>query len=310
MKDYQKIAWWNLNKFCNFNCDYCFSPKEFRENIIYNGKEDKLDTIVEFFDKTGFTWLINMSGGEPFLYPNFIDLCKKLTNKHYISINTNLSNNQINHFCKKINPEKVEFINCSFHYLERKKRGLIKEFIDRVNLLKRNDFNIYVTQVMWPPIIDQFDEIIELFKKENINVLPEFFRGNYNKKVYPNSYVKSEKEEILDYLHRIDFKNVLRNHGKYAERWAKTIAGLPTFKGLDCGAGFDSIYIEFDGTIKRCSSENTKLGNLFSQKCQLLNRPSKCNSKFCECPIEGIMSAFGNPKIKRRIFINFLQNEF
>lgn len=66
--------------------------------------------VLDGFERTGLTWLVHMSGGEPFYFPHFTELCQGLTEKHSISINTNLSHRDVIHFARAVNPQKVEFI--------------------------------------------------------------------------------------------------------------------------------------------------------------------------------------------------------
>ena len=81
------LADWELNIFCNFSCEYCFYSKDRKAKDKKYAGHENIEQIVDFFDKSDRTWLIHMSGGEPFIHPRFIELCSKLTKKHYISIN-------------------------------------------------------------------------------------------------------------------------------------------------------------------------------------------------------------------------------
>jgi len=98
------IADWALNKYCNFSCPYCFVSMEDRRQITYRGNDAQ--RIISSFNNSGKIWLIHMSGGEPLLHPDFVDLCKGLTERHYISMNTNLSRQSVYDFCEKIDPKE------------------------------------------------------------------------------------------------------------------------------------------------------------------------------------------------------------
>jgi len=59
----------------------------------------------------GKNWTVHISGGEPFLYPDFIDICRELTNEFRIKVNSTLSlGKQVREFSSVINPDKVELI--------------------------------------------------------------------------------------------------------------------------------------------------------------------------------------------------------
>ena len=77
---------------------------------------------AEGFDSTGKTWLLHINGGEPSIYPGFINLCSSLSRNHYLSINSNLSGNCVEAFAETIDPKRVHFINAALHYVEREKK--------------------------------------------------------------------------------------------------------------------------------------------------------------------------------------------
>ncbi|VVB84497.1 Coenzyme PQQ synthesis protein E [uncultured archaeon] len=83
--EYDVLANWEINKLCNFRCKYCFNPDEIKQNPEFRGHE--LTKIIDGFNNLGPVFLIHMSGGEPFLHPDFVELCTGLTKKHCISIN-------------------------------------------------------------------------------------------------------------------------------------------------------------------------------------------------------------------------------
>lgn len=70
---------WEINKNCNFKCDYCINKKDTKPPLKISNAE-----IISAFNITKKNWFINITGGEPFLFPGFIDLVSSLTlKKHY-----------------------------------------------------------------------------------------------------------------------------------------------------------------------------------------------------------------------------------
>ncbi|MBD3238300.1 MAG: hypothetical protein GF332_01510 [Candidatus Moranbacteria bacterium] len=101
----RKTAWnivENIPKFNPFRTKI-FSPEEVRA----------------FLDGTKKTWRIYLSGGEPFIYPNFIETVKELTQNHRVVLYTNLST-QIDRLVKEIDPKKIDFVYASLHWGERR----------------------------------------------------------------------------------------------------------------------------------------------------------------------------------------------
>ena len=292
---YDILADWNLNTSCNFNCLYCCIDTRQR-NI--HGSND-IQKIVSSFNSFGKIWLIHMSGGEPFLHPYFINLCKGLTDKNFISINTNLSSNLVYDFCQAIDPARVSFVHCSLHISEREKKGLVDDFIEKVKLLDNSGFKVYVTQVMVPPIIQRFHEIFAFFKRKGILIRPKNLKHRYRFQEYPQSYTKEEKEIILHFIDLIAEED--RHSGislghidpDIDRLW---IDGYASFRGLPCAAGKEFVFINVEGNIRRCNSDQKILGNIHLGRMELFEVDMPCRTKICICPYYGFTFSKGQAK--------------
>jgi MoaA/NifB/PqqE/SkfB family radical SAM enzyme len=311
MMKFDVIADWTLNKFCNFSCPYCYVPVKDRRNKTYKGND--VQRIINSFNNSGKIWLVHMSGGEPFFHPDFIDLCKGLTEKHCISLNTNISNPLVYDFCENIDPKKVSFVHCSLHITERENQKLLDDFIEKVRVLEQATFNVFITQVMWPPILDSFNQTFEFFKKKGILVRPKLFRGNYRWKDYPQSYSEREKSTILYFMKLIGEtdsqtgKAMGHINPDLDKLW---IDGYVSFRNLPCLAGVKSVAIDFNGNIKRCHSDPTNLGNIYQGEFKLFENAHRCKAKICGCPYYGFSFASGKHKtVKSRIPL-FIQRMF
>lgn len=76
-----------------------------------------------------------MSGGEPFLFPNFVKFCKELAKNHYVNINANFSLPNVKEFAKEIDSNKVIGIYAALHILERERLKIpIQDFAGNVVL--------------------------------------------------------------------------------------------------------------------------------------------------------------------------------
>lgn len=305
------IADWTLNKFCNFSCPYCYVSMKDRREITYKG--NYVQRIINSFNNSGKIWLLHMSGGEPFFHPDFVDLCKGLTKRHYISVNTNLSRQPVYAFCEKIDPKRVSFVHCSLHITERENQKLINDFIEKVRVLKQATFNVFITQVMWPPIVDRFNQIFEFFKKEGMLVRPKLFRGIYRSKEYPQSYSGREKSTILHFMKLIGEadsqpgKAMGHINPDLDKLW---INGNVSFRNLPCLAGVKFVAINFNGNIRRCQSDAMNLGNIFQGKFKLLENEHLCKARICCCPYYGFIFASGKHKIVRSRLPLFIQKIF
>lgn len=294
---YDLLADWMLNLYCNFSCPYCFwSTDERLKDKNFLGHEN-IDQIVDFFDKSGKTWLIHMSGGEPFIHPRYVELCKKLTKKHFISINTNLTLNTVYDFINEIDPSRVAFLHCALHYNERVKRHKVDLFVDKYKKLRDAGFNAYVTQVFNPPVIPLFQKIAKEFQKEKIIIRPKSFRGLYENKQYPQQYTKEERALFNKYSLLADKHEKIGATHVDPNLDRDFIVGDLTFKGMKCGAGRDFVYIRFNGDIVRCHASNKIMGNMFEGTLDLAKDAEVCPFVVCPCPYYGLRFTEGKPKI-------------
>ena len=304
---------WQINNFCNFDCVYCWlHGKNWAKGERFIGINDT-QKIINGFNRTGLKLLIHMSGGEPFFFPNFVNLCQELTKKHFISINTNLTHKDTFRFTEIINPEKVNFLHCSLHIQERGKTNKIKDFIKKYKLLQNQGFHVFASYLMYPHLIKQFKKDYVRFKSEGILLKPKVFWGNCARfkiidlaifrkmrhffgKHYPESYSAKQKNLIKSYINTSNYdENINVKIKKYPIKRTIDLAldknwlnKLPSFKGKNCLAGKKFVKMDQDGQVYRCNDEHHHyLGNLFSDKVKLFNKILKCSVDTCSCPYVG-----------------------
>ncbi len=298
---------WSLHKTCNFLCEYCFHTSKVRlekKFVSFNkiesaiNKLNRLDKIITF----------TLTGGEPFLHPQFIDMCKALSKKHYFSIITNLSTDNIIQFSKEINPENVISIYASLHYNFRKRKESISSFINSVKRLRDAGFNVVVDQVMTPPVIKQIEIILTDFEKEKIEIIPTAFKGLHRGRDYPPSYSEKEKEIILTMKNKLksmdseisnNSSKILKN--KYKNEFNTDIANIDgwlSWHNKICYTGNVFINIRPNGDVHRCTAAKTKLGNIYNDpNFNLIDKPLPCAEKICSCFWQGLKYARDEPVI-------------
>ena len=277
--EYDIEADWVIGLLCNFNCEYCISHtgKKYQD-------QDTGNRFIEFFNLSGKRWLLHITGGEPFLYPNFIELCVLLTRNHKINLNTNLSSSLVYDFARIIDPSKVTFINIGLHIVEREKYDLINDFIDKYKYLKDKGFSLIVSYVMYPALISRFEKDYEYFKSLGIIVSPKSLRGVFFGKRFPEAYTATEKKAFSKY------SLTAENEAGSGEFLTEPIINLsldrkfveksPNYKGKMCLAGKDFVRIFPDGKITRCDKK-TVIGNVFDKKLELYSKARICDTFSC-----------------------------
>ena len=167
---YDIEADWMLLLTCNFRCPFCFiDPKLLGAKIQRIGTPERW---VEGFRRTGKTWLLHMTGGEPAVHPDFVELAQRLSQEHYLSLNSNLTHRKIDTFANVVDPARVHFIKASLHYDERSAKGGLGDFIARVRRLQDKGFRVMVSQVADPAVLPRLENIMGELAGQGLTVIP------------------------------------------------------------------------------------------------------------------------------------------
>ncbi|MCM8791912.1 MAG: radical SAM protein, partial [Candidatus Omnitrophica bacterium] len=271
LKEKQISFNWDIHWICNYRCPYCwFNGKweELKHQNIYLPLEKIIGFWSNIYSKYGQV-KISITGGEPFLYPNFTDLINELSQLHIIEIITNLSFD-IDSFLKKVNINNVE-IRPSFHpYFAN-----FDEFIKRFLMLKEIKPNLEPSFVAWPPQIEDIMFYQEKFSKYGTKMFLQPFYGEYNGRKYPDSYIEEELKIINPFL---------------GTRGGKTFdVKTPDTKGKLCLAGVIYALIHPNNKIYPCGGfsnglkEKSIIGMFGDDNFGLSNEPLTCNFEICPC---------------------------
>jgi len=263
---------WLINNLCNFNCPYCGRyTKEDPDAYKYSPQH-----IADCFNRTKKTWHIIISGGEPFLHKHLIEICRLLTQQHYISINTNLSLPEVLEFADAIDPARVILFNASIHYAVRLQRNILDEFTNYFLYLQNKGFNIVGSYVVYPNTLERYkDDLDFLISKGLKQVSVKVFDGIYEGKKYPMSYSDKEIEELTQHMSsEIEMPEYLKYN---------------RFKGLKCSTGRKMFSMKPNGDLERCLSDYSQLGNFFTNKYHSYLYDKKCKTEICQCPYQGML---------------------
>ena len=295
-KDILEIEW-EINNDCNFNCLYCCTSGH-RQDPKFQAKLLDYNKIIESFYAIAASVRIRITGGEPFLYPNFVKLCRGLTEKHTLMINTNISSPLIKEFCQQVNPARVEMMQCSVHYTEVKRLNLMDTVISNIKLIKEQGFPYFVLMVLWPPLLKDFPDIYNFFLEHDIRIIARPFKGLYNNKLYPLAYSLEEKALISKYQAQAEAKKLTtRAHldRDYSFMAFSVDSYNYSYHGNYCRAGKDFVVVAPNGNIGRCYDEKYQLGNIFEQTFTPLSKAVKCHKPNCVCGAAGLNYTIGNP---------------
>ena len=208
-----KAAMVIFTKGCNFNCEYCHNKYLLKNNI---GKKIKVKELIKIINDNSLVDSLCITGGEPTLQDDLIDLCKELTKLgKYISIDTNGSNFEaiqklipyINRVALDIKAPLIQ------NHLERVVQQkisptlIIKTFL-MLNKIKTIDFEIrttYAENLLKPRDIH---EIISFLKKND-------FKGNYVLQQY--QYSEGVGKEFKNIIHKPSHLSLLNILSSYKD---------------------------------------------------------------------------------------------
>ena len=258
---------WHLTNRCNFYCEYCHPQIRHVLNRKHLDEPDA-DLVVRRFNDLERVCLVHMSGGEPFMFPSFVELCEGLAKGHFISINTNLASDGVAEFVRRVPAERVITIVAAIHMPERQRLGHELEAYARNYLaLRAAGFDASALYVLYPPLLDRLGDDLERLNALGVDhVRAKVFKGVYQGRRYPEGYSDDEKALIL------------ANSGEYVFN-RPYLDGMLSFRGEPCTAGVTSFKVTVTGEVRRCASVPTSYGNLYDGTFQPASMAEPCPAK-------------------------------
>jgi len=246
---------WMLTDACNFYCDYCHPNIAVHKNEpAVHGKSSS--EIAQSFLNVGRPIHLFMSGGEPTMFPNFVDFCETIiSNGNRISMNTNLSLREVvADFSHRIDPKQVGQINAALHLMERKRQHMtLEDFATDIILLQEKGFPVDAFYVLYPPLLGRFDQDAAYLKRLGVErVAGKIFKGPYNGKIYPMGYSEEDRAIIKGY-----------QNSSYKVTSDYLDDKQYKFIGRKCTAGAKFFKVNVDGNVQRCPADKESYGNIY-----------------------------------------------
>lgn len=278
---------WVVSNVCNYKCSYC------TENL-YGGSSGQphYEKALDFFNYIHKNVqpgpkLLNLTGGEPTVWPRLIPFLKELDDSYHIQITTNGSRtlkwwkkllqncNKLARVCISVH---LEFANIDHIYkvselLHKKTNLTILLLADKKNfkLIKNNadKFTNLECTVFIKPVRDQNGKAQE-YNAEELEFIKNFKhrKANFPRLPVPTNFVIDGEEKPYSYGLELISKN------------------LHKFEGWKCGLGKTRLTIWHDGKIglAHCNTaRNLNVGNIYDETYSIPNDPVICDTEFCPC---------------------------
>lgn len=140
---------WAVTGKCNYNCLHCFNAGYERESCDGFSREQAFRLIDEFCECGIMN--VTITGGEPLLYPDFMDIVRYMDRKglHLKAINTNgaLITQKMLEELYEFTPNtlfKISFDGFGYHDWLRNRQGAEKEALLKINQLLANSFRVQI----------------------------------------------------------------------------------------------------------------------------------------------------------------------
>jgi len=247
---FNKTFAWDICLKCDYNCFYCHANSG---ELPQASPQTILKAWQNVFDKYG-KCKICITGGEPFNYPEIIQVLEGLAKNHFISLTTNLKSD-ILPYIEKLPRDTIE-INATFH----PERDTLQNFANKIITLKNAGFKCEASMLLHPLFAKEALYYKDFFSKHAIHFTLSKFAGTFNNLTYPQSYTSQELYVF----------------------YANLQPSLDTpCADTACNAGIAYAIINYNGNAYPCSASKTSLGNLFDGTFNFYQKKVKCESIFC-----------------------------
>lgn len=290
---------WQPNKFCNYDCSYCWPSthtrvKDFVDtNIGLSG----IDQLVDQFLDQGMQ-IINWgwSGGEPTFHPGFLNFLERIdSHTNRIRMTTNLTTNlsqsitwwaQFIDVTKNFSHVKV---NGSLHQEYVNTEEQIERFIEKLLFLKDNKVNVLINQVL--TVENFYEQLTNCKKFEDEGVTVNYkIDSQVVKGANKSKYIKEQLDFFYNHKRSYKVKNFFVARTSEGEEHLFDSAenykpyGNLNFENWLCYAGYYSVSIKHDEVVRGIGTcRNESLGNL-RNGFKLFNIPRPCyQKKKCSC---------------------------
>ena len=244
---------------CNNRCPYCLAF-QVNDPMIQVPFRDYREW-VEAWNRFEGELLLDITGGEPFLFPNLIELINELKSTTRVAVTTN-AKCDLTRFVQEVSPEKCVSITASLHPSTTMNT---EHFLGKIQLLKQRGFRVNVNYVAYPEqlwMIPYFKEQVEAcgipFHVDPYGPGPK------------RPYKLSEQEEA--FLRRY----VGMDRGDFFNK-------EPVL--YRCSGGMDFFSVLPNGDIYTCVTkryvEENRVGNLFDENFKPFDEPIACKAISC-----------------------------
>ena len=246
---------------CNYRCFYCVAAGH-NDVPVQRFDLERIELAYAQIHARVIASTLECGGGEPTIHPQFPELLRLLSTYGAVDFPSNNSQNPERWLPRDL--ARRILIRSALH---PESEPNIDRYLGYARYLLDAGVTFQTTYIAHPTRMAKIPEYQELFAKHDVRFVPVAFIGEYEGKRYPHAYTDEEqqmlglKEESRYWLHKIE----------------PHVTRIRNYRGIPCIAGYRSIYVTKDGTLRRC---------MYDQREVLetpLTAPRACEVKHCGC---------------------------
>jgi MoaA/NifB/PqqE/SkfB family radical SAM enzyme len=249
-----------ITMLCNYDCPYCWEAQMRREGKFLPEKLRPASDWAEALNRLEPS-VLDITGGEPSIMPDFIELLQNLDPSINVAFTSNFSFD-VEEFMRRAPIYRIHSITASYH---PSKTGVtLESFTEKMLKLRDAYLPVTVNFVAAPSQMKEIPSLKAHFSSHAVrfHVEPYICQGF--------EYSEEESAFLAPYIE--------------ADRTPDAVQG----EAYLCSGGLDHISIQPNGDAYRClldkqKNDAAKIGNIFDPAFFLLSKMTLCAHRF-ECP--------------------------
>jgi MoaA/NifB/PqqE/SkfB family radical SAM enzyme len=277
---------------CNITCKTCTFGNASHKDWSYAGT-DKLGTVLGYLKGNGVR-MVSITGGEPMMHPNFLDICKEIDANgmmiSYIATNGTLLDEHIASGLSRLN---VNIVGLSIDQIDSSGKGItrsvnIEKTIPRAKrLLDKYGINSYAGIVLGTHT-KNITHLMRLIRSWGFSKVvfsyPQVRMSSTYRAARDCEYMRISIEETVELVKAIEREKKINrsmsifNTRVNLEEFLKAQAGTRTV--FECPGGINQFYMDWNYDLFRCFNDGLYLGNagkLAKAECPLQFHLSPCD---------------------------------
>ena len=260
-----------LTRKCNFRCSYCYFGDDL--NRSQDLREDVALNLIDEAANLGVV-IVNLSGGEPFLYRNICNIVSAITERRMIpkiSTNGSLLNSQMINNLKQAGLKAIQVSldapDAESHHLLTHSTNTFQRVISAIKELKSQGFWVNVKGVMTPINYSSVENLIDLLVSLGVDEIHLYPASPGSCEISSANSIRTLNAKEIAFLKKAVTSSA-RKHNKEQSILLSEVekSWQNPHDILRCGNLFSSLVVHTTGNVSVCEeieSDELSYGNVY-----------------------------------------------